>query len=207
MTAFRHIVFDLDGTLVDSLAGIAFSIDAALAACGFPPSAVDVAPLIGPPVRAILATVSGSSDRGVLDRLESSFRASYDAEGWRRTTCLAGVPDMLWRLMTGGSDLWIATNKPSLPTGRILRELKLEGFFREAVCRDSRVPPFESKAEILSDLMARHGMDRDDCLMVGDTTEDLLAAQAAGIACAIAGRTFAGWDELEALVRKEEVAV
>ena len=207
MTAFRHVIFDLDGTLVDSLPGIAYSVDAALTACGFTASDCDLAPLIGPPVRDILETVSHTHDRAVLQRLESSFRASYDAEGWRRTKCLAGVPDMLWNLMTSGCELRIATNKPSIPTGRILRELRLAAFFRQVICRDSRVPPFSSKAEMLSDLIARHGMDRQDCLMVGDTSEDWRAAEAAGIACAIAGQTFASWNELEAMVRKEEVAV
>ena len=121
MSPVRHVIFDLDGTLVDSLPGIAFSVDAALAACGLPQAGVDQAPLIGPPVREILAAVSGATSRELLDWMERSFRASYDAEGWRRTVCLPGVPDMLRRLMTGGVDLWIATNKPALPTGRILR--------------------------------------------------------------------------------------
>ena len=219
MKPVRHIVFDLDGTLVDSLPGIAFSVDAALRSCGLPPAGRDLAPLIGPPVRDILAAVAGAADGGLLDRLERSFRASYDAEGWRRTVCLPGVPDMLWRLMTGGMELWIATNKPALPTGRILRALNLSGFFREAACRDSRKPPFASKAEVLRDLVARHRLDRATCLMVGDTAEDWYAAEAAGISCAIVGpgngpralprgcRRIGAWDELTAMTLMEEVNV
>jgi phosphoglycolate phosphatase len=260
MSPVRHVIFDLDGTLVDSLPGIAFSVDAALAACGLPPAGVSLAPLIGPPVREILAAVSGATSRELLDWMERSFRASYDAEGWRRTVCLPGVPDMLRRLMTGGVDLWIATNKPALPTGRILRELNVGGgaggaacprarkqdrakastacptsglltnsptsdarslgsFFREAACRDSRTPPFASKAEVLLDLLARHHLDRAACLMVGDTAEDWHAAETAGIACAIVGPgngpralpegccRIGGWEELEEMALMEEVSV
>jgi phosphoglycolate phosphatase len=214
MTAVRQVIFDLDGTLVDSLPGIAFSVDEALRACGFPPLAQELAPVIGPPVRDILAAVSGTQNRAVLDRLESSFRTSYDTGGWRRTMCLAGVPDMLWNLMTAGMDLWLATNKPARPTGWILRELHLDAFFREAACRDSRTPPFASKGEMLSDLLTRRGLERDECLMVGDTAEDWRAAQVAGIACAIAGgaavpyecRRIANWNELESMLRVEGVA-
>lgn len=193
--SIRLLVFDLDGTLVDSLPGIAFSIDAALRAFGFPASQRELAPLIGPPVREILAAVSGAGNPEALDRLERAFRASYDVEGWRRTECLPGVPDMLWNLMTGGIELWVATNKPALPTGRILSELNLAGFFREVACRDSR---FASKGALLIDLLARHGMNRDECLMVGDTAEDGRAAEAAGIACAIVNG--AHWDDLESIV-------
>jgi phosphoglycolate phosphatase len=219
MSAVRHVIFDLDGTLVDSLPGIAFSVDAALRACGLPPVKRDLAALMGPPVRDILAAVSGGADRHMLDRLERSFRASYDAEGWRRTVCLAGVPDMLWRLMTGGAALWIATNKPSFPTGRILRELNLAALFREAVCRDSRIPPYASKAELLFDLVERHDLDREACLMVGDTAEDWHAAEAAEIPCAIVGPgngpcalprdccRIGGWDELEEMVHLDGVRV
>ena len=51
MTLVRHVIFDLDGTLIDSLPGIAWSVDVALRSCGLPPAERDLAPLIGPPVR------------------------------------------------------------------------------------------------------------------------------------------------------------
>ena len=57
-----------------------------------------------------------------------------------------------------GIELWLVTNKPALPTGKILAELKLTGFFCEAISRDSQTPPFASKAEMLIDLLARNGM-------------------------------------------------
>lgn len=214
-----NVIFDLDGTLVDSLPGIAFSVDTALRSCGLPPARRDLAPVMGPQVRDILRTVSGVDAPDLLDRMERSFRASYDAEGWRGTVSLPGVPEMLWRLMIGGMELWVATNKPALPTGRILRELNLLGFFREVVCRDSRTPAFASKSEVLVDLVARHGMDPAECLMVGDTAEDWRAAEEAGIACALVGwgngsrrlpkdcYLIGGWDELEDMVRMERVGV
>jgi phosphoglycolate phosphatase len=217
MTPVRHVIFDLDGTLVDALPGIAFSVHEALQSCALPPLTRDLAPLIGPPIREILAAVSGTAHAGLLDRLENAFRASYDAEGWRRTVCLPGVSELLWGLMTHGTELWLATNKPAAPTSRILRELNLNGFFRETVCRDSRKPWFLSKGEMLIDLLSRHRLDPAECLMVGDTSEDWRAAEAAGMRCASVGSTatpvgpsgcrrIGSWNELEAMVRMEGVA-
>ena len=113
MPSLRHSIFDLDGTLVDSLPGITWSVEQALALCGLPPLAVDLKPSIGPPIRSILAGVTGLRDAPSLDRLERAFRASYDAEGWRKTACYEGAPDMLRRLRAGGIGLWVVTNKPS----------------------------------------------------------------------------------------------
>ena len=190
-----NAIFDLDGTLVDSLPGIEWSVNEALRATGLPPLSRDLRALIGPPVRDILAAVSGVPDCGTLDRLERRFRLSYDTEGWRRTVCQPGVPDMLWRLLKGGVDLFVVTNKPAFATGRIVRSLKIDTFFKEVACRESRTPPFASKSELLNDLIHRRGLDRTECLMIGDTAEDYRAAESAGILCAIVAHGY-GTDPL-----------
>jgi phosphoglycolate phosphatase len=185
MMAKRHAIFDLDGTLADSLPGIAWSIREALAACGLPPFSMELRPLIGPPIRSILATVSGLRDAASLDRLEQAFRASYDAGGWRRTLCYEGAPELLEDLFSAGIGLWLVTNKPARATGKILRELMLNGYFAETVSRDSRLPAYGSKGEALTDLLGRRGLRPGDCVMVGDTEEDRRAAEEAGVASVI----------------------
>lgn len=185
MSRMRHAIFDLDGTLVDSLPGIAWSIEQALVECGFPPAAVDLRPLIGPPIRSILSTVSGLSGGHSLDRLEQAFRSSYDSDGWRKTTCYAGVPDLLRELLTSNTSLWMVTNKPAAATRKILHHLQLDGFFEEVVCRDSRQPAYGSKAEALTDLAVRRSLPCRECVLIGDTPEDCRAAAAAGMECVI----------------------
>jgi phosphoglycolate phosphatase len=212
MERIRHAIFDLDGTLVDSLPGIEWSIQAALARCGLPPLSRDLRPLIGPPIRRILAAVSGVREPERLDRLEYAFRSSYDSGGWRRTRLQAGAAELLEQLRDGGIGLWVVTNKPARATRRILEGLQLAGLFEEIRCRDSRTPAFGSKAEVLVDLLRRRALTPSACLMIGDTAEDSEAAMAAGIDCAIVAdgygvdtplpagsKRVSGWDEIAEL--------
>jgi phosphoglycolate phosphatase len=185
MAAIHSAIFDLDGTLIDSLPGIGWSIQAALSACGMAAGPFDLKPLIGPPIRAILAAVSGVGDAPALDRLERAFRSSYDSDGWRKTLLQPGAGQALEELRSRGIALWLVTNKPRLATGMILRELGLETFFRETVCRDSRTPPFASKAEMLLHLLDRRNLEPHRCLMIGDTLEDAQAASQARLRCAL----------------------
>jgi phosphoglycolate phosphatase len=207
----RNLIFDLDGTLVDSIPGIQWSVEQALAACGMPPVCRDLKPLIGPPIRDILANVSGASEPAVLDRMELAFRSAYDSVGWRKTTCQPGAKGALERLRMAGCALWIVTNKPGYAAHAILSELALAVLFQEIVCRDSRTPGFASKEEMLVNLLERCELGRTESIMIGDTLEDGRAAAAAGIACALVPhgygsgldgplpegcRRIAGWDEL-----------
>jgi phosphoglycolate phosphatase len=209
-TILRHVIFDLDGTLVDSLPGIQWSVEVALAACGIPAACPDLKPLIGPPIRVILATVTGLREPAALDRLEQAFRASYDSAGWRKTTCQPGTLPMIEHLHSAGHHLSVVTNKPGKASRRILRELAIDTFFREIVSRDSRAPAFGSKAEMLTEVICRE-TDGAVSMMVGDTLEDCQAAFEAGIACAIVPhgygsglgkglppgcRLIAGWGDL-----------
>ncbi|HUA84668.1 MAG TPA: HAD hydrolase-like protein [Bryobacteraceae bacterium] len=190
MSLKRHAIFDLDGTLIDSLPGIAQSVDAALAACGLPPAGRDLRPLIGPPIRSILATVSGVTEEGALERLERAFRVSYDNGGWRFSPAYAGVEELLGDLQGAGIGLWVVSNKPALAAWKILNRLRLDAYFDEIVCRDSRLPAYGSKAEALGDLIDRNRLPRAECVFIGDTGEDRRAAEAARIECAIVAHGY-----------------
>jgi len=176
----ESVVFDLDGTLVDSLPGIQYSVDAALQDCGLPPRTDDLRQRIGPPVRNILSSVVGPVEESKLGALERSFRISYDSAGWKHTLLHPGAHQMLYSLHGVGIHTFIATNKPAKPTNLILGELGIAPLFREVVCKDSLEPPYPCKAAMLTSLLDRHALSKRLTLYVGDNREDYDAGLAAG---------------------------
>jgi phosphoglycolate phosphatase len=180
------VLFDLDGTLLDSLPGIAHSVRAAFEACGLAMGEVELRTLIGPPIRTILAKMAladaaGGLSEEQLDRLVQAFRLSYDNEGWKMTSHYVGAAELLRELRGNGKRLFVVSNKPRAISLKILEAGGTLELFEEIVTRDSRKPAYSGKREMMSSLMERHGLEPQDCLMVGDTMEDAEAASATGM--------------------------
>lgn len=166
------VIFDLDGTLIDTLPGIEFSVHAAFANCGIPYPPVDLRSMIGPPIRTILSRVANTTDGRILGDLESAFRASYDTEGWRESACYPGTETALRSLHEAALRLFIVTNKPRQISLRTLEMTGIEPLFDSIVTRDSRVPQFSAKNEMIEFLLESFDLAAPECLLVGDTEED-----------------------------------
>ena len=210
----RALVFDLDGTLIDSLPGIAASLEVAFRAAGKPLPPRDLRTVIGPPIRKIALALDSSLAEDEVEAIALAFRAHYDSEGWRATVLFPRVEQGLRNMQRAGRRLFIVTNKPRLATRQILQQYELEPLFEAIFSRDSRTPQYASKAEMLGDLMARYALPPAESLMVGDTHEDQQAAAANGLHFAHAAYGYGAapgaqyvlgaFDELEGLARLGE---
>ena len=178
----RNVLFDLDGTLLDSLPGIQYSAEAAFRACGIEVGKIPLRSLVGPPIRTILQRMAARPvDGAELDSLEQSFRWSYDTEGWRMTPHYDRAVESLKALKESGRRLFVVSNKPRHISMRILEAEGTLGIFDEVVTRDSRVPPYRDKREMVTTLLQKWELDTSECLMVGDTMEDAEAASNSGM--------------------------
>lgn len=175
------ILFDLDGTILDSLPAIEGSVRAAFADCGLPVPQGSLRTIIGPPIRTILARAGGIANENTLDALEQAFRKDYDNKGWQKTVCFPEAGRVLQQMHARGYRLFVVTNKPRAVSLRILEKEEILRFFETIVTRDSRLPAYEGKEEMIGALVAEHFLSPDGCVMVGDTIEDAKAAAEAGI--------------------------
>jgi phosphoglycolate phosphatase len=175
------ILFDLDGTLIDSSPGILASFGRILAADGLRPAVPLEASLIGPPLAATLRQVSGVDDEARLARLVEAFKQDYDTAGHLATEMFPGVAAGLAQLAAGGARLFIVTNKRMVPTRRILEALGLAQFFAGIHTRDETQPMAPSKAAITRRIIAHYAIDPERAFFVGDSDEDAAAARENGL--------------------------
>jgi phosphoglycolate phosphatase len=176
-----NLIFDLDGTLVDSIPGIEGAIRNAVYQTLGVQKLPDLRPLIGPPIRTIIKRIFPKLHELEITRIEEKFREIYDNEGWKSTYLYPGVMDALQTLRLNGNSLYVATNKPLCPTNKILNELKLAPLLTSWVCRDSKQPPFLTKLEVLNNLIGSHKMIRKTTYYIGDQPEDFEVALPSGI--------------------------
>lgn len=177
-----HILFDFDGTLVDSAPAILNCFERVLQAHGLDACRGIDASLIGPPLRQTLETLSGQSDPAVLDALGASFKDIYDTEACLHTPAYAACQDVLEQLRALGFTLAIATNKRLLPTRRIIAALGWEALFAKVFASDSQPQRYTDKSGMIAALLHDFEIAPEAALYVGDTEADGRAAAANDVA-------------------------
>lgn len=175
------VLFDFDGTLIDSASSVLGSLRHALESEACTP-AVELGPqLIGPPLRQTLAALAGTNDPAIIDALAQRFREHYDAEGYRSTTVFSGVPEMLTALQAAHIKLFIVTNKRVAATRRILEHLGWLEWFTGVYALDAFDPPLPHKPAVVAAVLHQHGITAASSWMVGDSAEDRRAALENGL--------------------------
>jgi phosphoglycolate phosphatase len=177
---FESVIFDLDGTLVDSLPGIEASIRYALQAAALDLPLPSMRDLVGPPIATMLAKLWPDLAKERLQAIIAEFRHHYDAEGCLHSELYTGVAESIRTLRESGLRLFILTNKPHRPSQRILDHHGLGECFVEIVSPDSGEPPFTQKRVGAALLAQRHGLRATSTLLAGDGLDDLEAAMAHG---------------------------
>jgi phosphoglycolate phosphatase len=178
---FRTLIFDLDGTLIDSAPGIQSSCAAAAARVLPGTPLPDLTPRIGPPIRTMFSRLWPGLGAEPLDRLVAEFRRHYDSEGCLASRPYDGADQMLAALKRGGAGLHLLTNKPSLPTQRILERLGWRPFFTSVLTPDAPERPFARKEDGARLLRDAGAFDPSTACLIGDALDDALAARACGI--------------------------
>lgn len=199
--AYRHFVFDLDGTLIDSRQDLADAANALLALHGVAPLPVaDVAAMVGEGARTLVERVLRRAGLiTVLDDLDQAladFLDAYDQRLAVHTHAYEGVTAMLAHLADAGCYLSVLTNKPQQATDRVLDALGLRAPFTAVTGGDTSWGRKPEPHGLLA-LINASGHAAEQTLMVGDSWVDARTAAAAGVdACLVTyGFGYAGVDD------------
>jgi len=194
---WQAVIFDLDGTLINSSPSILNCFKSVLHEAGLQPRVPLNDSLIGPPLRQTIINLSGVTGSDLLDRLVENFKSCYDTEGYKATCVYEGVETMLSYLSAMEIPLAIATNKRRIPALKILEQLGWGKYFHIVGTLDTPATPHANKAALIKFLLNEIGVTGERSLYVGDKTEDGEAAAANNMSFCAAGWGYGEWNEAE----------
>jgi phosphoglycolate phosphatase len=181
----RAVLFDLDGTLLDSAPDLAAAANAMLAALGLRArDPVVIATYIGKGIpklveRTLTGSLDAAADPALFVRALPIYEHHYAAESGRRSVPYSGVIEGLRALHDAGLPLACITNKAERFTLDLLQRTGLDGFFQVVVCGDTVVRKKPDPEPVLT-ACARLAVRPADALMIGDSANDVQASRAAG---------------------------
>ncbi|WP_157662694.1 HAD family hydrolase [Sulfuriferula sp. AH1] len=177
MTHKPVLIFDLDGTLIDSAPSILASFAMVLKEAGMTAKVPLANKLIGPPLQETLSILTGVDDLHIINTYVESFKRHYDASGYKETKVYSGVPELLATLHASGFMLHLATNKRLAPTRLILDYLGWNSYFQSVYTLDLFNPRLPDKGSLLECLLTEQTLRPSEVLYIGDKMEDALSAE------------------------------
>jgi phosphoglycolate phosphatase len=200
----QAIIFDLDGTLVDSLPDLVRTVNAAMGEYGAPPvDAACVRAWIGCGSRVLLGSalrhhgIDTEAPDFEFEDMYARFLEHYLDHLTGESRLFPGVASALQSLAASRFRMAVCTNKPSRFVGPLLRWLGVDDYFSILLGGDALSERKPHPAPLLS-LAGQFGCSPADCLMVGDSRYDIEAARAAGMPVVAVSYGYAAQGELAA---------
>lgn len=178
----RGLIFDLDGTLVDSLAGIAASLNRALALSGLPGHPLTaVRGFIGNGARVLIERAAPmASDEGLINQVEADFKIDYDATWPSGTLAYDGIFEMLAQLQDQGHPLAVLSNKPHPFTTAMVSRIFADIRFSCVMGQRAGIAHKPDPAGAL-EIAKLLEMSPQRISVIGDSTMDIETARNAGM--------------------------
>ena len=195
----KAVIFDLDGTLLDTIGDIADSMNAVLARQGLPPHSVEKYKLyVGDgAANLVKRSVAGIEyAEETLMRLEAEYKAEYLKRQADKTMPYAGIPELLAALAERGVKIAVLSNKPHVATLEVMAHFFPDISFSALIGHRPGYPVKPDPAGAL-EILEMLGLPPEDVLYVGDTGTDMQTAKAAGLKAVGALWGFRGKKELE----------
>lgn len=195
---YLAVLYDMDGTVLDTLEDLKNAASAAMTAFGRAPLSLEqTRRFVGNGSRRLIEQALGDgADPAEVDRVLAWYKPWYDAHSRIFTRPYPGILPLMERLNAAGIRQAIVSNKPD-PTVRALAEEFFPGLAELAVGeRESEGIRRKPWPDMLDAARERMGLRREDCLYVGDSEVDILTAANAGLRCVSVSWGFRSREQL-----------
>lgn len=177
------VIFDLDGTLLNTISDLGEACNYALEQMGYSPHPITSYPfMVGNGVRRLLQRAQMDADEATLDQLMVYFKEYYDTHDTTHTQPYKGIPELLQELSEKGLNVAVASNKYQEATSRLIKH-----FFPEinfvAVCGQVDMRPVKPDPSIIFAILNECPTPKREVLYIGDSAVDMETAHRAGVEC------------------------
>ncbi len=180
---YKYLLFDLDGTLVDTTEGVFKSAQYALKHFGIEVSLDELKPFFGPPLKVSFKTLYNLSEHEA-DEAVRFYLERYELHGLSESRVYEEIPNLLKQLKNAGYILGVATSKFE---GHAIKTLEAHGIssYFDYITGANIDETISKKHEVIQESLKRFGIgdDKSQVLMIGDMKYDVIGAQAVGIDC------------------------
>ncbi len=185
-TCFDAVLFDLDGTLIDSVADIAASTNYVRGKMGMPHLPVEIIrSYIGDGLYALVGRALGTQELSAIEDALEIWQPHYEIHCLDRTCLYPGITEMLQSIISTGMPLGVVSNKPFTPSKRILDGLGIQKMFSVLVGGDT-TSKRKPDPEPLWFAAKQMKISSNRVLVIGDSSNDILGAKNAGYqSCAV----------------------
>ena len=177
---YKYLLFDLDGTLVNTMEGVVKCAQYALRHYGIEHNLKELEPFLGPPLRDSFMKY-GLTEKQAIDAI-TIYRERYDINGINESQLFPQIPELLKKLANAGYKLGVATSKYEEYAKTMLREFGIADMF-EHITGSNLDESISKKHEVIEEALKRFEIsdNRQDALMIGDMKYDDIGAKIANI--------------------------
>lgn len=203
---FDNFIFDLDGTLIDSSFEVLRCLEKAFNECNvkFDKDKLTTN-IMGPSLAEIVKLVIPTlEDKQIIQNIVSRYRSLYDNDTNDQTQLYDGILNWLSYLKSTNKKIFIATNKPKIPTMRLIKSLNID-FFNDIYTVDKYDNKKLTKQQMIEEIIEKYSLIKSKTVMIGDVLSDIDSAHQANISAI--GALWGYSDNKQLLIEKSEFII